>query len=143
MSPKTGLAAFSVLLTLASQAHADGLQAGRWKVTSTPQLAGGPSPPQVTLRCLSADDVADLGKTFTPEHRAVNADCEQVEHELTATRLRWRLKCTGQLTMDVAGTFEFDTPQHYTAVVTSQASIAGQTMNSRVAIEAERVGDCP
>ena len=45
--------------------------------------------------------------------------------------------------MDVTGTFDFDTPQHYRAMVTTKASIGGQTMDSRVTIEGERMGECP
>ena len=48
-----------------------------------------------------------------------------------------------QMTMDVAGTFTFDTPQHYSAEVTTKGSIAGQSMETRVTIDAERVGECP
>jgi hypothetical protein len=73
----------------------------------------------------------------------VNATCERVEHELTATSLKWRLTCTGQVNMDVAGAFAFDTPQRYSAEVRTQMTMAGQTMQTRVKIEGERVGECP
>jgi len=133
----------AALLALGCPANADGLQPGHWKVTSTPQVNGAPAPPQVKMRCLTPEETSDIDKTFSPESRTQNSSCERIEHELTATKLRWRLKCTGQMSMDVTGTFEFDTPQHYTAVVVSKASIGGQTMESRVTIEGERVGECP
>jgi hypothetical protein len=44
--------------------------------------------------------------------------------------------------MDVAGTYEFDTPQHYTGVVTLQGSMAGREMRSRTTLEGERIGEC-
>jgi hypothetical protein len=131
------------LLAIPCQAGAEGLQAGHWKVTSTPLVNGAAAPAQVKMRCLTPAETADLDKTFSPESRTQNSACERIEHEVTGTRLRWRLQCTGQMSMDVAGTFEFDTPQHYTAVVTTQASIGGQNLNSRVTIEGERVGECP
>ena len=132
-----------MLLAIAGPADAEGLQPGFWKVTSTPEVNGAPAPPQVKMRCLTPEEAADVDKTFSPEHRAQNAACERIEHELTGTRLRWRVQCTGQMSMDVSGTFDFDTPQHYTAVVTTKASIGGQNMNSRVTIEGERTGECP
>jgi hypothetical protein len=88
-------------------------------------------------------EVADLGKTFSPETNTVGAACERAEHELTATSLKWRLTCTGQINMDVAGAFAFETPQRYSAEVRTQMTMAGQTMQSRVKITGERVGDCP
>ena len=42
--------------------------------------------------------------------------------------------------MEVAGAFLFDTPQHYSAKVRTQMTMAGQ---SRPKIEGERMGDCP
>ena len=138
----TRLIALLVALA-AAPAQADGLQAGYWKVTSTPEINGAGAPANERMRCLTAAEVADLGKTFSPEASTVNASCERTAHELTPTSLKWRLACTGQIDMDVAGAFSFDTPQHYSAEVRSQMTMAGQTMQSRVKIEGERVGECP
>jgi hypothetical protein len=45
--------------------------------------------------------------------------------------------------MDVAGEFTFDAPDHYTATITTQASMMGkQIQQSRAVIEAQRVGAC-
>ena len=133
----------AALAALAGAANAEGLQAGFWKVTTTPEVNGNPAPTQVNMRCLTPADVADLDKTFSPETRMQNIACERVEHEVSPTSLKWRFQCTGQLTMDVTGIFRFETPQRYSAEVNTKASIGGQTMNSRVKIEAERVGECP
>ncbi|MGB9364937.1 MAG: DUF3617 family protein [Xanthobacteraceae bacterium] len=141
--PQRTLIALPLAVLLASPAAADGLQAGQWKVTSTPEVNGAAAPANTRMRCLTPAEVADLGKTFSPEANTVNAACERVEHELTATSLKWRLQCTGQVSMDVAGAFAFDTPQRYSAEVRTQMTMAGQTMQSRVRIEGERVGDCP
>lgn len=132
-----------LFLALGGPANAEGLQPGLWRVTSTPEVRGAPAPPQVKSRCLTPEEASDLDKTFSPESRTQNSACERIEHELTGTRLRWRLQCTGQMSMDVTGTFDFDMPQHYSAVVTTKASIGGQNMDSRVTIEGERIGECP
>jgi len=80
------------------------------------------------MRCFSAEDVADLDKTFSPVSRTVNSECERVEHEFSPQRLKWRLQCTGQVDMDVAGEFIFETPEHYTGVVTARSSMMGHPM---------------
>ena len=122
------------LAALACGARADGLQPGYWKVTSTPEVNGAPTPPQEKMRCMSPAETSDLDKTFTPEANTVNATCERVEHDVTPSALTWRLKCIGQVAMDVAGAFKFETPQRYLAEVHTQFSLAGQTTSSRVTI---------
>ena len=131
------------VMALASPAGAQGLQPGYWKVTSTPEINGAPAPPQEKLRCMTPAETADLDKTFSPEARTINSACERVAHEVTPTTLTWRLKCTGQMSMDVAGAFRFETPQRYSAEVRTQMSMPGQTVNSGVKIVGERVGECP
>ena len=130
-------------MALASPAGAEGLQPGYWKVTSTPEINGAPTPPQEKMRCMTPAETADLDKTFSPEARTINSACERVEHEVTPTTLKWRLKCTGPMSMDVAGAFAFETPQRYSAEVRTQMSMPGQTVNSGVKIVGERVGECP
>jgi hypothetical protein len=133
----------ALLLSLAGAAYADGIQPGLWKVTTRPEVSGTAGAPQVSMRCLSVEQAGDIDKTFSPETRAQNSTCERVEHEVTATKLRWRMKCTGQMAMDVTGTFNFDSQRHYSAEITTVASFGGQYMNSRVAIEGEHTGPCP
>jgi hypothetical protein len=133
----------AVLLFAATvPALADTLQHGLWKVTSTPTINSVPGAPQVKLRCVTPEEAADVDKTFSPEVRSANA-CERVEHEVSGTKLKWKLQCSGQPAMEVTGAFEFDTPQHYTALVTTNVAIGGQSMSSRVTIEGERTGECP
>src|SRR5262249_59026059 len=105
---------------------------------------GQTAPEAQNMRCLSPDDVGDLGRTFSPVSRTTNSACERVEFESTPQRLKWRLQCRGQLDMDVAGEFVFDRPDHYTATVLASSSMMGQVMQRvRTAIEGQRVGECP
>jgi hypothetical protein len=133
-----------LVLTAVPAVRADGLQAGQWKVVTKPQNNGVAGPPLQNMRCLSATDVNDLEKTFSPVSRTTNSTCEQTEHESSPQRLKWRLQCTGQIDMDVAGEFVFDSPEHYTATVTARSSMMGRVMNDvHTVIEGQRVGDCP
>jgi hypothetical protein len=133
-----GLALFT------SGGRAQELQAGLWKVVTTPEINGVTGPDQETMRCLTADDVNNVEATFSPNSRTTNSTCETTEHELSPQRLKWRLQCKGQIDMDVAAEFIFAAPEHYTATITTQASMLGkQIQHSRAAIEAQRVGACP
>ena len=123
-------------------ASAQSLEPGRWRVLTT-TLSGPLAPPQVATRCLTPDDVADPGKTFAPQVVTENSECTRMEFKLESTGLTWRLQCKGQLDMDVAGQFIFDSPTRYSAMVTTKASMLDQIVQqSMVSISAERIGEC-
>jgi hypothetical protein len=138
-----GLMAFGVAALVAADASADGLDAGLWRVTNKAEINGAVVPPTQNMRCLTRDDVADLDKTFSAVSRTTNSTCERVEHEFTPQHLKWRLQCTGQLDMDVAGEFRFEARDHYTGTVLAQASMLGRVVQSvRTDIDAQWVGEC-
>jgi hypothetical protein len=57
--------------------------------------------------------------------------------------LKWRLQCRAQLDIDATGEFTFDSPRHYTAIITSKGKMAGAVISDvRTDIQAKRVGDC-
>jgi hypothetical protein len=132
------------LALITSGGRAQELKAGLWKVVTTPEINDVTGPNQETMRCLTSDDVNNIEATFSPNSRTTNSMCETTEHELTPQRLKWRVQCKGQIDMDVAGEFIFAAPEHYTATITTQASMLGNRIqHSRAAIQAQRVGDCP
>jgi hypothetical protein len=125
------------------RAMADGISPGLWQLTETVIMNGAPSAPQVRTRCLSAEQAGDTAATFTPEYRSPNPNCDRAEFQSTATKLKWRMLCKGQMEMDVAGDFTFDTPKHYTATIESKGTMAGRAVvNSSVAIVGEHLGEC-
>jgi hypothetical protein len=121
---------------------ADGLQPGLWKVVTRAEINAMQAPAETKTRCLKPDDARDLEKTFAPEYRVQGSTCERMNVQWSGQKLAWRVQCTGPLSMDVAGTYEFDTPQHYTGVVTLLGSMAGREMRSRTILEGERIGEC-
>ncbi len=136
------IAAALYVLGLAAAA-ADGIAPGEWKLTETIVMNGEQTTAHVRSRCLTPEQAADTAKTFSPEYGTINSACQRVEFSSTATALKWRMTCTGQMDMDVAGEFNFDTPTHYTATISSRGAMAGREfVNSRVAIEGEHVGEC-
>jgi Protein of unknown function (DUF3617) len=124
-------------------AAADGIEPGLWQITETVIMNGNRTPPQTKERCLSAEQAGDTAKTFSPEYRTVNSDCERAEFSSTTERLKWRMLCKGQLEMDVSGDFTFDTTKHYSAKIESKGSMAGRTMvETSVDIVGEHLGEC-
>jgi hypothetical protein len=124
-------------------AAADGIEPGLWQITETIIMNGNRTPSQTKTRCLSAEQAGDTATTFSPEYRTVNSDCERAEFSSTASRLKWRMLCKGQLDMDVSGDFAFDTPKHYSAKIESKGSVAGRTMvETSVTIDGEHLGEC-
>ncbi len=133
----------AIFLLAAGPAYADGLAPGLWQATSRPEINGVAGPPSQSTRCLTPADIGDLDKTFSPISRTTNSTCERVEHESTPQQLTWRLQCTGQLDMDVAGEFLFDDPEHYRAVITVHSAMLGRPLQDvRTSIEGRRLGEC-
>jgi hypothetical protein len=134
------------LLTLpliaASSAFAQTLEPGRWRIMTT-TVSGPLTPPQVAMRCLTQDDVGDLGKTFGPQIATENSECKRTEFKLEPSGLTWRLQCRGQLDMDVAGQFIFDSATRYSAFITTRATMLDRIVHdTSVSISAERIGEC-
>jgi uncharacterized protein DUF3617 len=132
--------------TLAFALHAfavDGPQAGLWKVVTQPEINAMAAPAEVKTRCLKPEDVQDLEKTFAPAYRVQGSTCDRMDLQWSGQKLSWRIQCTGALSMEVAGSYEFDSPQHYTGVVTLLGSMGGREMRSRTTLEGQRIGECP
>lgn len=95
------------------------------------------------MRCLTPEDVNDPGKTFAPQISTVNSECERTEFKLDAAGLTWKLQCRGQLDMDLAGEFIFESPTRYSALVTTKATMLDRIVqDTMMTITAERVGAC-
>jgi Protein of unknown function (DUF3617) len=144
-SPTCRLALAAAILTLpAAIALADGIEAGLWKVTTTSVTGGAAGPPRQSSKCLTAEQVKDLPATFSPIASTINSTCEPVQRSFDGKKLTWHLVCKGQLDMELAGEFDFDSPHHYTGLVASTASMAGQPMpGSKNTVEGEWVSACP
>jgi len=129
---------------VATSAAADNLiEPGQWKVIATTVVNGAAAPPQAKARCLTPEQVGDLAKTFGPVSGTINSTCEQTEYEANGRTLKWRLQCRGQLDVDVAGQFNFDSPLHYTATITSKGRMAGSLISDvKTELEGERVSEC-
>jgi hypothetical protein len=136
---------FCSLAALPATATAEGLmEPGQWNVTQSMVMNGNVVPPQSKARCITPEQADDVAKTFGPVSGTVNSTCEAPLSELNGKTLKWRLQCRGQLDMDVAGDFNFDTPSHYTATITSRGMMAGALISDvKTDVVGERLGDCP
>jgi hypothetical protein len=137
--------AVAAALLLAAGAYAraaDPLEPGLWKIITQVDMNGMQAPAEAKTRCLKPDDARDLERTFAPEYRVQGSVCERMDLAWSGQKLSWRIRCTGPLSIEVAGTYEFDTPRHYTGEVTTLAAMAGRAMRTRTTLEAERIGEC-
>lgn len=138
-------AALAVLGLSSSIAHADDIEPGLWKITTRIRNGDGPlGPPMASSKCLTAEQTRDVAMTFSPVASTINSECAPIERSFADRKLSWKLVCKGQLDMELTGDFNFDSPRHYSAIVTTKAAMGGVPMaNSQNMLEAERVSDCP
>ena len=131
------------MLAVSAKADTLAIEPGQWKITSSIVMNGAAMPPQVKLRCLTPEQAGDVAKTFGPVSGTVNSTCEPAEPETTGTNLKWHLQCKGQLDLDVLGDFNFDSADHYTAIVISKGVMAGKLISDvKTELEGERIGEC-
>jgi hypothetical protein len=131
------------VLIVSSEASDLTIEPGDWKVTSITAVNGATTPPAVKGRCLTPEQAGDVTKTFGPVSGTVNSTCEPAEYETTGRILKWHLQCKGQLDLDVLANFNFDSPSHYTATISSKGRMAGALISDvKTEIEGERVGEC-
>jgi hypothetical protein len=127
----------------ASRAAEPLVEPGEWKVTSMSIVNGAAQPMQAKSRCITAEQASDVAKTFGPVSGTINSTCADPEIQTSGRTLTWKLQCRGQLDADVAGNFDFDSSQHYSATVTSQGRMAGALISDvKTRLVGERVGDC-
>ena len=144
LSPPYGtLAVVAALLAAGIDARAaDPLEPGLWKVVTRVEMNGAQGPPEAKTRCLKPEDARDLERTFAPEYRVQGSTCERMNVAWWGQKLSWTVHCTGLMTMEVAGSYEFDTSRHYSGVVTTLVVMAGRETRMRHTLEAEHIGEC-
>ena len=136
-------AALGSVLGAAQAAFADVLDPGLWRIIARTETGGVIGPPHESSKCLTAEETADPATTFSPVAGTVNSVCAPIEQHLEGRELNWHLVCKGQLNMELAGEFKFDSQHHYTATISTKAVMAGQTMvDSRNTLEGQWVSEC-
>ena len=138
------LPAAVALAMAATTALAAGIEPGLWKITSRTETGGVIGPPHESSKCLTPAEAHDLATTFSPVPNTINSVCAPIERSLIGEKLSWRQVCKGQLNMELTGEFDFDSPHHYTATITTKAEMGGMVMvDSQNTLEAEWVSACP
>ena len=139
---RVALTAAAVVLA-GSAACAEGIAPGLWRIISRTETGGVIGPPHESSRCLTADQARDLATTFAPSPSADNASCTPIERSVSGQKLTWHVTCRGQLDMEQAGEFTFDSPHHYTATTRTRATVSGKTMiDSQDTLEGQWVSEC-
>jgi hypothetical protein len=140
MRMRTSFALPFLLLALPAQA-ADMPQPGLWKQTVTSITNGQITAQRADERCLTTEQFATLEKSFAPEE---GGTCTRtVPREWTGRKLSWSIACTLPIKMENSGSFEFDTPTHYTGEITVKMIVPGGVdMLSQTRLEGQRVSDC-
>ena len=139
---RVALTAAAVVLA-GSVAFAEGVAPGLWRIISRTETGGVIGPPHESSRCLTEDQARDVATTFVPPPSADNSSCTPIERSVSGQKLTWHVTCRGQLDMEQAGEFTFDSPHHYTATTRTRATVSGKTMiDSQDTLEGQWVSEC-
>jgi hypothetical protein len=132
-----------LVLVLASIATITAQQAGlmrpgRWQNTVQMQVPGMPTPmpPQVSTRCVTAEQLQRDPNSWLPSGPDGQA-CTISDQKIVQNKVTWKVACTGQMAMTGAGaiTFMDDT---YDGTMMASMSMGEITMK----LSGKRLGDC-
>jgi hypothetical protein len=133
----------AVVLAAPSVASALEIAPGEWRTTETAVVNGKAGQPDVSTDCVSAEEPRDPMKALA-EMQQKDQQCSRADVKQNGNSVTFVMQCgdAKQGTMDMAMTFTFDGPRHYTGVFKSAMSFGGQKMTTDGTVDARWIGAC-
>jgi hypothetical protein len=135
--------ALAASCSLLLPAHAQQPQPGLWQVTTKSSGMGGPPRDHTSTSCITPEQTKNLQSGFGPPENP-QMPCKRTNYQQQGNKVTFNVQCTmPNATSEGTGTFIFDTPTHYTAVMTNSINMQGQKITTTTNIEGRRIGECP
>ncbi len=132
------------LPALAMPAHAAvQLTPGNWQDTETGTENGKPVPPQVTKDCMTPQEAADPVKVLTAMKDQAS-QCQKVEVRQNGNTVSFEMQCGDpkQMLFDIAATYTFHSPKHYSGTLKSIVILAGKKTTADKKVDSIWLGAC-
>lgn len=136
----TGAIASSLLL--AASAEAAEPRPGLWKIVAVSERNGMTVGERRADTCLTAEQAKSLTEIQLDPAFDPKQDCKTVDTQRLGNSLTWRIQCSGSIPIETAALYVFDSPEHYSAVITTTLMIVRRPLTSTLRIEGQRVGEC-
>lgn len=119
------------------------LQPGLWQEIETGSENGRPAKSETSTRCMTAQEAAQPSKAVVFDEE-LRRHCRTLDFKRKDDVLAIRLQCGRQgLTVNIAATFTFHTPQHYSGTMKLAIRLGRIKLSTDKTIDAHRIGACP
>jgi hypothetical protein len=144
MTTFRGFLALFLILAFAAPAHAAiQLTPGNWQDTETGTEDGKPVPPQVTAECMTPEEAKDPVKILTAMKDQAG-QCQKVEVKQNGNTVSFVMQCGDpkQMSFDIAATYTFHSPKHYSGTLKSVVILAGKKTTADKKVDSIWLGAC-
>ena len=141
MKQAIALIVITLIAFTSAGARADEFEAmpGLWKTTlHTGEL--GKDPISIQWHCV--DEGANPWVAFARLPVMPHESCTRKGFVRTDTSLKWRLDCTGDVSVSNQGFLVFDSAKHYTGEVKLSGTVVGYPVDQEIRVEGERRAAC-
>jgi len=138
---------FALCLALAAfAAPADAaiqLTPGNWQDTETGTEDGKQVAPEVTADCMTPEEAKDPVKILTAMKDQAG-QCQKVEVKQNGNTVSFVMQCGDpkQMSFDIAATYTFHSPKHYSGTLKSVVILAGKKTTADKKVDSIWLGAC-
>lgn len=142
LARSVGCSVFVTLCFGALAAQAAEPRPGLWKITSVSERNGVKVGERSLDSCITADAAKSLTQIQFDDKVDPRNECRKLDEQRVGSSLTWRVRCTGAVPVETKALFVFDSPEHYSAELTTTLTVVRTTLESTLKIEGRRVGEC-
>jgi hypothetical protein len=146
MTKFRGILALFLILAFAVPAHAAiQLTPGNWQDTETGTEDGKPVPPEVTTDCMTPEEAKDPVKILTAmKDQAGPGKCTKLDVKQNGNTVSFVMQCGDpqQMSFDIAATYTFHSPKHYSGTLKSVVILAGKKTTADKKVDSIWLGAC-
>ncbi len=121
------------------------LTPGNWQDTETGTEDGKPVPPEVTTDCMTPEEAKDPVKVLTAMKDQAAGQCQKLDIKQAGNTVTFVMQCGDpkQMAFDIAATYTFNNPKHYSGTLKSTVILAGKKTTADKKVESKWIGACP
>jgi hypothetical protein len=137
------LALFLILAFAAPADAAIQLTPGNWQDTETGTEDGKQVAPEVTTECMTPEEAKDPVKILTAMKDQAG-QCQKVEVKQNGNTVSFVMQCGDpkQMSFDIAATYTFHSPKHYSGTLKSIVILAGKKTTADKKVDSIWLGAC-
>jgi len=120
------------------------LDPGQWQDTETGTENGKPAKPEVTTECMEPEEAKDPVKALMAMKGQSDGQCKTMDVKQSGNTVSFVMQCGDpkQMSFDIAATYTFHSPKHYSGTLKSIVILAGKKTTADKKVDSIWLGAC-